>query len=138
MLIVYTQRKERSFIEKHCSFKGRVNRKCYVIFRLLSLIPLTFAYMLQNRTMSNPTPITDNYLLALLILSILIPFNLSYVIRRWHDFGKSGYYCIINFIFQFFLIPSLILEFILCITPGTEGPNKYGESLIKIEDKNNS
>lgn len=49
MLIVYTQRKERSFIEKHCSFKGRVNRKCYVIFRLLSLIPLTFAYMLQNR-----------------------------------------------------------------------------------------
>ncbi len=47
-------------------------------------------------------------------LGIIIP-GIAVAIRRMHDVGKSGWYCLIP-------IYSLILAF----TEGDKGPNEYG------------
>lgn len=48
-------------------------------------------------------------------LAVLLP-NIAVAIRRMHDVGKSGWYC---------LIP--IYNIILAATDGEKGSNQYGE-----------
>jgi len=56
----------------------------------------------------------------------IIP-SLAAIIRRMHDVGESGWFC---------LIP--IYNIILCFTDSQSGPNKYGpnpkESRMNIDD----
>lgn len=52
--------------------------------------------------------------MSLFQLAILLP-SIGLAIRRMHDIGKSGWFCIIP-----------IYNIILACTPGDVGPNKYG------------
>ncbi|NEX92958.1 DUF805 domain-containing protein [Caulobacter sp. 17J65-9] len=48
--------------------------------------------------------------------------NMALAARRWHDVGASGWLALLA------LIPgaSFALFFLLCIIPGTKGPNRHG------------
>ena len=94
-------------IKKYAVFNGRSSRKEYWMFVLFNFI-ISFGLTLID---SNNTILSDIYNLAVLIPSIAIG------VRRMHDVGKSGW---------FLLIP--IYNFILTLTKGTEGDNKYGPS----------
>ena len=62
------------------------------------------------------------YLSSIYSLIVFIP-SIAVMIRRVHDVGKSGWFC---------LIP--IYNLILALTPGDEGENKYGSDPKLIVD----
>ena len=84
------------------NFDGRARRSEYWWFILASLL-IRIPATLLNQTLG-----------MVVGLALLIP-TLSVLIRRMHDVGKSGWYC---------LIP--IYNIILACTEGVHGTNEYG------------
>lgn len=128
-------------MKRFLSFHGRINRKQYILFRLFTIIPIIFIIHFQslaaNRLYHHQNPFIFEFT-SLVIACALIPFNLSFVIRRYHDFNKSGYFCIINLILGPIYALAIILEIILCAIPGTKGDNKYGKPFLQTENSSHS
>ncbi|WDI30621.1 DUF805 domain-containing protein [Hyphococcus flavus] len=60
-------------------------------------------------------------LAGLLALGLLVP-NIAVSVRRFHDIGKSGWWCLI------FIIPLVgLIAMIFFFTKPSEGPNQFGE-----------
>lgn len=60
-------------------------------------------------------------LAGIFALALLIP-NVAVSVRRFHDIGKSGWWCLI------FLIPLVnLIAWIYFFTKTSEGPNQFGE-----------
>jgi uncharacterized membrane protein YhaH (DUF805 family) len=92
---------------KALDFKGRASIADYWVFAIINLI------IQQGLFLFSPT------VASIFSLIILLP-TLSAAVRRMHDVNKSGLYI---------LIP--IYNFILSLTPGHPGPNKYGDGLFR-------
>lgn len=84
------------------NFDGRARRKEYWYFTLFNFI------LLMVGTVIHPI------LYIIIALATLIP-NIAVMIRRMHDVGKSGWFC---------LIP--IYNLILALTNGEQNTNEYG------------
>ncbi len=91
-------------LKQYADFNGRARRKEFWTFALINAIVL----------------IVLNYISMVLYyvyyLGILIP-SIAVAIRRMHDLGKSGWYC---------LIP--IYNIVLAATEGEPKDNEYGEN----------
>lgn len=105
-------------IKQKLSFKGRINRKEYILSLLLTvvltlvLIPITisFNYILGQ----------DFYLIpSFIILFVIIWFIIAQNTKREHDLGFSGWWQII----PFRIIWLIMLK-------GEEKDNKYGNQII--------
>lgn len=94
-------------LKKYVDFNGRARRSEYWFFTLFNTI---FAIAIMFIDLALGTV----FLYPIYWLAILIP-ALAVTIRRMHDVGKSGWYC---------LIP--IYNLILALTEGTHGSNEYG------------
>lgn len=108
-------------LKNYANFEGRARRKEFWMFQLfyiLLLIPVaildTIIFELFDTGMS--------VLILLYVLFMIIP-NLSVLVRRLHDTNNSGWMMFIS------LIPFIggIWLFVIEVTEGTVGPNKYGE-----------
>ncbi|MCG8184287.1 DUF805 domain-containing protein [Tenacibaculum piscium] len=94
-------------LENYTTFNGRARRKEYWMFTLYNvIISLIFGFICGFLGLPK---LANLYSLAVLLPSIAVG------IRRMHDVGKSGW---------FLLIP--IYNFILAVTEGEKGDNKYG------------
>jgi uncharacterized membrane protein YhaH (DUF805 family) len=96
--------------ENYANFNGRARRSEYWYFVLVNMIisiPLNYII---------PLVVTPElaFLGTIYSLFVLIP-SFAVLIRRMHDVGKSGWFC---------LIP--IYNLILACTEGDEGTNEYG------------
>ncbi len=94
----------KSVFTNFANFNGRARRSEYwwfVLFTLLVRLPIMFIVK---------SPILD----MVIGLALLIP-TIAVAIRRMHDVGKSGWYC---------LIP--IYNLVLACTNGDSGTNEYG------------
>jgi uncharacterized membrane protein YhaH (DUF805 family) len=94
-------------LKKYVQFDGRARRKeywCFALFSFLVSLLLAFA----DKAMS------IQWLGTVYSLAVLLP-SIAVGVRRMHDVNKSGW---------FLLIP--IYNLVLALTPGTEGPNRYG------------
>ncbi|MBD0830596.1 DUF805 domain-containing protein [Aestuariibaculum sediminum] len=100
--------------ENYANFNGRARRKEYWMFVLFNML-FTYAIAFLSGLL---VTLTDNVALAFIyviyLLAVFIP-SLAVGVRRMHDVGKSGWYL---------LIP--IYSFILAVTEGDRGVNKYG------------
>ena len=94
-------------LKKYAEFDGRARRSEYWYFTLFSII-ISIALGVLGAAMKSEL-LGNIYSLAVLVPSIAV------AIRRMHDVGKSGWYC---------LIP--IYNLILACTAGDVGPNQYG------------
>ena len=128
-------------------FKGRINRRNYLIGALLFLgIPillllinigkqlifgpsLSAEVFVDGKPLTNLAPrIFDTVLVILtaiitpITLIIGMPFAISLQIRRLHDLGQSGWLLLLQF------VPFVGIIFPLCLFfwPGTATDNKYG------------
>ncbi len=64
-------------------------------------------------------------LAGLLALGLLIP-NIALSVRRFHDIGKSGWWCLI------FIIPLVgFIAMIFFFIKDSDGPNQYGEGPLQ-------
>lgn len=96
-----------SALKNFSDFNGRARRSEYWYFALFAfLINFAIGFIFGYLGM----PIIG----TILGLVLIIP-NIAAAIRRMHDVGKSGWYC---------LIP--IYNLILAFTEGEKGPNQYG------------
>jgi len=97
-----------SAIKKYAVFNGRARRAEYWWFVLFNAL-ITWGALLVGGVLG-----LDNVLYILAILALFLP-GLAAAVRRMHDVGKSGWYC---------LIP--IYNIVLLATAGNTGPNQYG------------
>ncbi|MBI1228407.1 MAG: DUF805 domain-containing protein [Bacteroidetes bacterium] len=94
-------------LKDYAKFDGRARRSEYWYFFLFNMI-ISYALMFLGGAIKFP------FLSTVYGLGVLIP-GIAVAIRRMHDVGKSGWYC---------LIP--IYNLVLACTEGEKGPNEYG------------
>ena len=94
-------------LKNYAMFNGRARRKEYWMFILINSL---VSWLLMYIDISAQTV----YLNSIYTLAIFIPY-IAVSIRRMHDVGKSGWFC---------LIP--IYNFILAVSEGNKGENQYG------------
>ena len=109
-------------LKNYSVFNGRARRKEYWMFCLFNII---FSYVLGF--IDGFTGMMDmdsgyGLLSGIYTFAVLLP-SISVAVRRMHDVGKSGWFC---------LIP--IYNFILAVSEGTDGDNQYGSDPKKIEE----
>lgn len=95
-------------LKNYANFEGRARRSEYWYFFLFNFVVSFVLGFIGGM-------IGSSILSGIFALGVLIP-GIAVAIRRMHDVGKSGWYC---------LIP--IYNIILCCTEGDRGPNQYGE-----------
>jgi len=114
-------------IHHYADFKGRSTRKEYWMFVLMYVVlVLGVTVLMTISTFSDSLEVIGtivSLLFAILLLGTFIP-ALAILVRRLHDIGWSGWWCLLNFIPY---IGGLIL-IILCCIPSQKGTNKYGEN----------
>lgn len=104
----------RVLIRNHLDFKGKVSCKRYLHFRLLSILPICLIIWLQHLASQGGPQALEYTIASCLIALLLIPVDFSYMIRRYHDLGKSGWYCIINVLARNIWFAALAVEIFLC------------------------
>ncbi|MFT6148370.1 MAG: uncharacterized membrane protein YhaH (DUF805 family) [Saprospiraceae bacterium] len=96
-------------LKKYADFNGRARRSEYWYFILFNIIISIILGIIDGVAGLVTFGIADAYSLGVFIPSIAV------IVRRMHDLGKSGWYC---------LIP--IYNIILAATEGEAGTNDYG------------
>lgn len=97
-------------LKQYADFNGRARRKEYWMFVLIfMLIYFVLGFLIGLLQMPSLAIIVMIFAIAMIIPSIAV------AVRRMHDVGKSGWYC---------LIP--IYSLILAVTEGVKGSNEYG------------
>jgi uncharacterized membrane protein YhaH (DUF805 family) len=100
------------------SFQGRLSRRSYWLFVLLTLPFLAIAMLIDRGSGNAPLEGPG----ALLALLLLWP-SLAVQVKRWHDRDKSGWWVLINFIPIIGDLWSLVENGFL---RGTAGSNRFG------------
>ena len=105
----------RSSMRKYAKFQGRASKaEFWYFYMFVALIGLIFLLL------PSPDPIPAwllilNIIITLIVIVLALP-ELAVSVRRMHDVGKSGWYCLIPFYFL-----------VLAGKPSQPGVNKYGE-----------
>ena len=94
-------------LKNYAVFNGRARRSEYWYFMLFNFIFTVVIALIEAGANTKALGMVYN-------LAVLIP-SIAVAVRRMHDVGKSGWYC---------LIP--IYNLILACTDGDHGPNEYG------------
>lgn len=95
-------------LQNYANFNGRARRSEFWYFILFNMI-IAFVLGFISGFLLKSDIIGNIYLLIILVPGIAV------AVRRMHDVGKSGWYC---------LIP--IYSLILAATEGDRGDNEYG------------
>lgn len=114
-------------------FTGRIPRRTYWLWAIVSglvfyaiFIPvMLFTTPAETGSSSEPAGMSPVAAIVLLVLYVpMVWIGLALQIKRWHDRGKSGWWCLIGLI----PIVGAIWAFVEvgCLR-GTAGPNEYGE-----------
>jgi uncharacterized membrane protein YhaH (DUF805 family) len=102
-------------LKNYAEFTGRASRKEYWMFALFNIIISiglgVLGGVLQNATRTNQGILGNIYSLAVLVPSIAV------AIRRMHDTGRSGWWCIVP-----------IANLIFACESSQPGSNKYGSN----------
>ena len=108
-------------LKKYLDFKGRASRSEFWYFFLFSFIASVVAGGLIGALTrpSDEVPI----ILFVVVIALFVPL-LSVTVRRFHDFGVSGWmYCA-------FILPTVIANFIQDTQPSLAGIIKLGTLVI--------
>ena len=119
-------------IKRYADFSGRSRRKEYWMFVLLTvLIAIVFGTLALIGAFVGTDNIAETgpgagFFLALLAwllvsLALLVP-SIAVQVRRFHDQGRSGWFCLLN------LIPSVggIIVLVFMCMEGEQGDNAWG------------
>ena len=108
-------------LTNYAVFNGRARRKEYWMFILFNSIVAFVLGFIEG--MLDIAPSTDESILGGIYSLIVFVPSLAVAVRRMHDVGKSGWFC---------LIP--IYNFILVVSEGDKGDNQYGPDPKEIEE----
>ena len=103
--------------DKFFSFKGRARRKEYITFQLFDLCTALLFYGIVHYIAVGSSV---GYTLYNVISTILIVPLITVTVRRFHDAGFSGWWCLLG------IIPFITVAF-LAIKDSERSDNKFGE-----------
>ncbi len=121
----------RSCLTQYASFRGRAARSEFWFFALFNISCLIIASIIDNMlgttfkfmdpTLGVQRSIPYGWFYSLVALGLFLP-NISALVRRLHDTGRSGWW------YWILLIPFVgaILLLVWFCTRGTQGENNYG------------
>jgi uncharacterized membrane protein YhaH (DUF805 family) len=119
-------------LSKYVTWKGRASRSefwFFFLFVLASVIVASIIDGILGTTFKTVNPLTGleqsagyGYVYLLVAVALFLP-NLSVMVRRLHDTGRSGWW------YWIVLIPLVgaIVLIVWFATKGTTGSNEYGE-----------
>lgn len=119
-------------LSKYVTWKGRASRSEFWFFILFAFICAIVASIIDGilgttfKTVNPMTGLQQNagygYVYIIVALALFLP-NISVMVRRLHDTGRSGWW------YWIALIPlvGVILLIVWFATKGTTGSNEYGE-----------
>lgn len=104
-------------------FAGRISRLVYVLTGLLTMVVLMFLLYRTILAQESGTGATswDAAFSVAIVVSLWTQAALS--AKRIQDFGKTGLFAVLLFL----PVVNVISFIVLCLYPGDEGPNAYGE-----------
>lgn len=99
-------------------YSGRERRRDFGFFLLIQLVIFFVAAFVVSRLFGGSGTVAEIFAYAFVLLSFLT--TLSYNVRRLHDAGQSGWWCLGWLVFAAaFIGASLVIK-------PTAGDNKYG------------
>jgi uncharacterized membrane protein YhaH (DUF805 family) len=104
-------------------FRGRINRRSYLVGGLASTSTWLVAFLIFSHIPINTDLAAIVGVVVLLLVWVVVAmFQISLMIRRFHDFNKGGSYILWH------LVPfiNVYFELLLLFEKGTVGPNRYG------------
>jgi uncharacterized membrane protein YhaH (DUF805 family) len=104
-------------------FSGRVSRLAYFLAGLF--LAVIQAFLLYRLTLVPEESAAGQFWASLFWIAVVISIwsNVALGIKRLHDMDKPGIFAVALFI----PIVSILAFLLLCLFPGTDGPNQYGE-----------
>lgn len=119
------------------SFQGRIGRGLFVlgivillgVVFVITLIAVQIGMTFRNVYTTNLLGVIYEILIGILV-SLYIWVHLALSVKRCHDLNISGFFVALK------LVPVLGLLFTLWLlfAPGTEGPNGYGKSAMRLPE----
>jgi uncharacterized membrane protein YhaH (DUF805 family) len=100
-------------LKKYAVFEGRATRKEYWMFQLFNVI-VSIGIALLSIGLTSVTKTNQGILGNIYSLAVLVP-GIAVAIRRMHDTGRSGWWCIVP-----------IIGLIYAIEAGQPNENQYG------------
>lgn len=114
-------------LSNYANFNGRSRRREYWMFVLFNML-FAFAAFSLDFLMGMAAPeMGFGPFYGLYSLAVFIP-GLAVTVRRLHDTGKSGWMMLISFI----PLIGAIWLFVLLVTPGDQGQNRFGDDPIAL------
>jgi uncharacterized membrane protein YhaH (DUF805 family) len=102
-------------LKNYAGFDGRASRQEYWMFVLFNIL-ISIAISIFSNVLKSITKTDQNILGLIYNLAVLVP-SIAVAIRRMHDTGRSGWWCIVP-----------IVGLIFAIEAGSPEANKYGPS----------
>lgn len=105
--------------------KGRFGRLRYLTYSMVMGVVtaiLVTAIITMGKSLGGEAGKVVDIGGIVLMYAILLPVSFIFMIRRLHDFNRSGWYSLT------ILVPlvNAVTAFVLLLVPGTKGPNDYG------------
>ncbi len=116
----------------YATFAGRARRREYwafVLFYTLLLIAVALAGLAMDAASGSfdaygEAPVATIVLVLLVLLVGLVP-GIAVTVRRFHDVGMSGWFCLLFFILSLFTVGGLII-LVVTLMPSRMRDNKWG------------
>jgi uncharacterized membrane protein YhaH (DUF805 family) len=102
-------------LKNYAGFDGRASRQEYWMFVLFNIL-ISIGISIISNVLRSITKTDQNILGLIYNLAVLVP-SIAVAIRRMHDTGRSGWWCIVP-----------IAGLIFAIEAGSPEANKYGPS----------
>jgi uncharacterized membrane protein YhaH (DUF805 family) len=106
-----------NYFSKYFNYEDRASRAEFW-FPQIVMFPLGMVFTLIQMF----CPGILSLIVMLLSFGLITLPNISLLVRRMHDFDKSGWWVLLEFI----LIVGFIIIFVFCCMKGTEGANRFG------------
>ncbi len=108
----------KTVLANYANFNGRSGRSEYWWWVLSYVIAYCLVYIIGGIVGA------ADLLAALFGLALLVP-NIAVSVRRFHDIGMSGWWCLV-----FFIPIAGLVAWVYFFTKASDGPNQFGESAL--------
>ncbi len=108
-------------------FKGRINRRNFIFGLISSIASLIIVIVVLGGVVE---PLFNNNFgtfigsIHIIFFVVILFFNISLFVRRWHDLGSSGWMVLLNFI----PLLNILAIFNVIFKAGQSKDNQYGKA----------
>lgn len=101
-------------------FSGRLSRQAFALAGLLLYVIRMYPMYRLYAVQGDEEAMTYWAGVFLITLCVLTVSHIALAAKRLHDFDRTGWFSLL------FIIGDILAYIVLCVIPGSPGPNRYG------------